>query len=227
MKILSLDTASERGSIALLDDGVVTAELRLDSRETHSARLLAGIEYLLRTAGWKLGGVGLVVAGAGPGSFTGIRIGVATAQGLAQSLNVPLAGISGLDAMAHQLRGLEGRVGVVMDAQRSQVYYAEYALYGGRMRRSAGPVLLHPSQLASRVRRSRKYVAGDGALRYAREMRLSGTGWPRLIEADFYLAGAMGRLALTRRRSWRTGDSPAIAPLYIRPPDALKPRVRK
>ncbi|MBM3791217.1 MAG: tRNA (adenosine(37)-N6)-threonylcarbamoyltransferase complex dimerization subunit type 1 TsaB, partial [Acidobacteria bacterium] len=128
IRILALDTATPHGSVALLEGREVCAELRLFSLETHSQRLLGTIEYLLQVTGWGLDEVGLVAAGIGPGSFTGIRIGVATALGLAQGKGIPFAAVSGMDATAHGAATTDGRLGVVIDARRSQVYYAEYAV---------------------------------------------------------------------------------------------------
>jgi tRNA threonylcarbamoyladenosine biosynthesis protein TsaB len=224
LKILSLDTATPRGSIALMEGREVVGELRLRSQETHSARLLTGIGFLLNSAGWELADVNLIVAGIGPGSFTGIRIGAATALGLAQSLALAYVGISGLDALAHQLPGVEGRIGVVMDAQRSQVYYAEYVSSHGRVRKGMVPALLDPGSLARNLRGAHVHLIGDGAVRYAAELKLSKAGWPRLVDVDLYLAASLGRLALDRRRSWQSGECLSCKPLYIRPPDARKPR---
>ncbi len=224
MKVLSLDTSTSRGSIALLEGRELVGELRISSQETHSVRMLAGIEFLLSSAGWRLSELELVAAGIGPGSFTGIRIGVATALGLAQSLSIPYAGISGMDAMAHQVPGIEGRLGVAMDAQRSQVYFAEYCCDKGRVRRKDNPVLMYPATLQSRLRRAHIYLIGDGAIRYARELDATRLGWPRLVDADPYLAAALGRLAVARPQVWKSGGYVSSEPLYIRPPDALKPR---
>lgn len=227
MKILSLDTSTPRGSVALLDGRVSTAELRLLSLETHSARLLASVDILLGSTGWHLADLDLVVAGMGPGSFTGIRIGVATAMGLAQTLSIPFAGISNLDALAHQTAGIDGRIGVVVDAQRSQVYFSEYLSDHGKIRSVGKPRVLCPLDLRSYSRRSHLYLIGDGAVRYARELMLPGVGWPRLVEVDLFLAAALGRLALGRKRSWRSGEFLQSEPLYIRPPDALRQKVRR
>jgi tRNA threonylcarbamoyladenosine biosynthesis protein TsaB len=226
LKILSLDTSTPRGSVALLEDRNLAAELRLLSLETHSARLLGSIDFLLKSLGWNLSDLGLVVAGIGPGSFTGIRIGVATAVGLAQTLSAPFAGVSGLDALARQLPGMEGRVGVVMDAQRCQVYYAEYRCSRGRFARISKAALLNPPDLAHRLRGAHLHLLGDGAQRYARELGIPGTGWPRLVEVDLFLAAALGRLALARKQTWRCGERAYAEPLYIRPPDAQKRKAK-
>ncbi len=224
LKTLALDTSTTRGSVALLQGNEITAEIRLTSLETHSARLLRSIEFLLDAAGWTLRDANLVVAGIGPGSFTGIRIGVATALGLAQSLAVPFAGISGLDALASQGGMIRGRVGVVMDAQRSQVYYAEYVCAGGAVRKAGKPELLRPFDLEIRLRKRHLYIVADQSLHCLAGLVGPGNRWPRLIAADLFLAPIIGRLAQSRRRSWTSGDYLAAEPLYIRPPDAARPK---
>jgi tRNA threonylcarbamoyladenosine biosynthesis protein TsaB len=224
LKVLSIDTSTSRGSVALLDDRIVVAEFRLRSLETHSARLLSSIDFLLQSANWKLGDLELIVAGIGPGSFTGIRIGVSSALGLAQTLAIPFAGVSGLDALAHVPQGLEGKIGVAMDAQRGQIYYAAYRAYRGRASRLGKPLLLTPEDLRRKLAGDRQAVVGDGAVRYAKDLKLRKIAWPRLIEVDLFLAGALGRLALARRRTWRSGENLCSEPLYIRPPDAKKKR---
>jgi tRNA threonylcarbamoyladenosine biosynthesis protein TsaB len=227
MKILALDTSTLRGSVALLQGRDLAGELRLTSLETHSARLLRSVDFLLGTVGWKLSDLDVIAAGIGPGSFTGIRIGLSTGLGLAQSLGLPFSGISGLDALALQVSFLEGTLGVVMDAQRHQLYYAEYLSGGGRIRQVRRPALLYPSDLERIVRRRHLYLVGDAALDFFIELKTGRSGWPRAIGADLFLAGGIGRLALARRRSWRSGDVLTTEPLYIRPPDATKPKLSK
>ena len=224
LKVLALDTSTPRGSVALLAGREVMGDLRLLSGDHHSARLLSSIDFLLQNCGWALSQLNLIAVGIGPGSFTGIRIGVSTALGLAQSLSCPLACVSGLDALAHEMSFLEGRIGIVMDAQRLQVYYAEYDASQGQVRKMRRPGLWFPSDLEPELGRKPLFVAGDGAVRYARELRVSAKARRRLVVVDLFLAAAIARLALTRRRSWRSGDFLKAEPLYIRPPDALRSR---
>jgi tRNA threonylcarbamoyladenosine biosynthesis protein TsaB len=227
LKILSLDTSSVRGSVALLNEEELIGELRLASLETHSSRLLKSIDFLLETAGWDFKDLNLIAAGIGPGSFTGIRIGVATALGLAQSLDIPFAGVSGLDALARQNPFLRGKIAVIMDAQRSQVYYAEFINNEGRIRRVGRPLLLYPAAIEQQLKRKSIFLIGDGAYRYFSGLGTSRSNRPRFVMTDMFIAAGIGRLALSRKRSWKTGAALQSEPLYIRPPDAAKSKFKR
>jgi tRNA threonylcarbamoyl adenosine modification protein YeaZ len=226
VKVLALDTSTRRGSVALLAGMDMAGELRLNSLETHSTRLLRSVSFLLEMTGWHLRDLGLVAAGLGPGSFTGIRIGVSTALGLAQTLRIPFAGVSGLDAVAGMIRRPGAAIGVVMDAQRSQVYFAEYDRPDGSPRSRRRPALWDPEDLALRLRNRHVYLVGDGIERMARTI-VPGASWPRVLETELFIAGSIGRLALARKRTWRRGEFIGAEPLYIRPPDATRPKKRK
>jgi tRNA threonylcarbamoyladenosine biosynthesis protein TsaB len=221
LKTLALDTSSVCGSVALLEGSEVRAEIRTRSPLGHSATLLHSVEFLLERAGWRLGDLGLVAAGTGPGSFTGIRVGISTALGLSQSLAIPFAGVPGLDVLAWQAAWLGGEIGVVLDAQRDQVYYGAYTCPSGRPVRSGRPVLLDLPELERTLARRHAHVVADlDAARWEGIPRED--GWPRRVPADLFLAAGVGRLALRRRRYWQTGDAPTAEPLYIRPPDAVR-----
>jgi tRNA threonylcarbamoyladenosine biosynthesis protein TsaB len=189
-------------------------------------RLIGSIHFLLGSADWRLEEIDLIAACLGPGSFTGIRIGVATALGLAQTLGLPFAGISGLDALAYGVSVPEGLIGVVLDAQRSQIYYAEYSKRGNRMRNLESAFLCNPEDLKHRLEGRQMFLVGDGTVRYGRRLGILGKGWPMVVNADLFIASGIGRLALKRRRSWRVGDHLRADPLYIRPPDAMKSKRR-
>ena len=203
------------------------AELRLYSLETHSVLLLSSIDFLLGRLGWVLKDLNLVAVGIGPGSFTGIRIGIATALGFAQPLCIPFAGISGLDALVHQYYFPDGSVAAVLDAHRSQLYYGEYASRNGRIRQTKKPRLLHISDLERHLAGGHLYIVGDHRVCPLEELRRASGGWPRPVTVDLFLAASIGRLAFSRKRTWHSGDSIIAEPLYIRPPDALKKKSRK
>lgn len=236
LRVLALDTSSPRGSVALLEGGEVRGEIRLAAEISHSERLLRSIEFVLESCLRKLDEIELVAVGIGPGSFTGIRIGVATALGLAQTLERPLAGVSGLDALGTALGRVAGEIanaprksaciaiGIVMDAGRGQVYYSGYGASARRIRRVGRPILCDPSELARTLGRRRVLLAGDGAERYARELGIGRSSPRRLVAVDPFLAAEIGRVALSRPASWRQGAELEAEPLYIRLPDALVKR---
>jgi tRNA threonylcarbamoyladenosine biosynthesis protein TsaB len=226
-KILAFDTSSVRGSVALLEGAELRAELRLNSLQTHSALLLSSIDFLLGRAGWALGDLSLVAVGIGPGSFTGIRIGIATALGFAQTLAIPFAGISGLDALVHQFTFPDGYVGAVLDAHRAQVYYGEYICRHGRIRRSKKSCLFNISDLERRLADRHTYIVGDLTACLPQVLKHGDARWPRPVPADLFLAASIGRLALLKKRNWRSGETIIAEPMYIRPPDAVKNKGKK
>ena len=226
-KILAFDTSTTRGSVALLEGREVRAEIRLNSSHTHSTLLLSSINFLLERLKWSLKNLDLVAAGIGPGSFTGIRIGVATALGLSQSLSIPFAGISGLDALAYQVKFLNGKIGVILDASRSQVFYGEYACKGGGIRRIQKSALIGVSDLEHYLADRHLYIAGD--ISSCRFMETKKSSMSRLhpIPVDMFLAASIGQLAGSRKNKWRSGNYAITEPMYIRQPDALENKRRK
>ena len=226
-KILSFDTSSVRGSVALLEGLELRAELRLNSLQTHSALLLSSIDFLLDRVGWMLRDVNLVAVGIGPGSFTGIRIGIATALGLAESLSIPFAGVSGLDAIARQFPFPNGTVLAVLDAHRSQLYCGTYISKNGKIRPEKKPELLNVSDLERHLSDRHTYIVGDLKACRLDDSQRRVAEWNIPVSADLFLAAGIGRLALQGKRKWRSGEAIMAEPMYIRPPDALKNKGKK
>ncbi|MDR0310464.1 MAG: tRNA (adenosine(37)-N6)-threonylcarbamoyltransferase complex dimerization subunit type 1 TsaB [Acidobacteriota bacterium] len=221
-KILAFDTSSERGSVALLEGDTLRAELRSNAATGHSALLLEAADFILRRAGLTLKDLTLIAAGIGPGSFTGIRIGVATGIGLAQSLGIPFAGVSGLDVLARRAAQINsGRICVLLDARRGQFYFCEYEGKNGRLRRLCRPALIEVSDVKDHLANA-VWITGDLNKDQVRETGKSFPRHARWIPVDLFLAEGIGRLGLERKRTWRSGDFITAEPLYIRPPDAVR-----
>ena len=125
MKILGIDTSAKTATAALTEDGVLTAEASVRT-DTHSSTLLPMIEALLRAAKTEIRDLDAMAVTVGPGSFTGVRIGVATVKGLAFADHIRCVGISSLEAMAYNFAGIEGIVVPVIDARRGMVYAAVF-----------------------------------------------------------------------------------------------------
>ncbi|HSR10897.1 MAG TPA: tRNA (adenosine(37)-N6)-threonylcarbamoyltransferase complex dimerization subunit type 1 TsaB, partial [Thermodesulfobacteriota bacterium] len=136
MIVLALETATLAGSVALVDAGDgetgrrIIGENTLSNPETHSARLMPGIDRLLKEASLTIRDIGGIAVSIGPGSFTGLRIGVATAKGLAYALGIPVAGVPTLDALAATRPFSPDPVCPVLDARKKEVYAALFRCNG-------------------------------------------------------------------------------------------------
>jgi tRNA threonylcarbamoyladenosine biosynthesis protein TsaB len=193
MLILAFDTATDVATSALVDDGEVLGE-----RTSRAVTLLEDVDALLRQAGMRTRDVRALAVGIGPGSFTGIRIGLSTARGLALALGIPVAGVSTLDALA---AGAPGAVPVV-DARRREVFVP-------------GAVLA-PADLA--VEPGKVYV-GSGAVRYRELLEPAGAEIPP--DAD---ERHLPRARFHAQLAHNFGPAEDVEPLYLRVPDADKTR---
>ncbi|MBA1333989.1 MAG: tRNA threonylcarbamoyladenosine biosynthesis protein TsaB [Firmicutes bacterium] len=126
MKVLAIDTSSIVASAAVLDGDKLAAEYILNHRKTHSEHLLPIIEEILESCGTDISEIDIIAVASGPGSFTGLRIGAATAKGLAHALGIPVVGVPTLDGLAFNLPYCDGIICPIMDARRNQVYTALY-----------------------------------------------------------------------------------------------------
>lgn len=166
MNILALDTSASPVSAAIVRDGFLLGEYYLNTRTTHSQTLMPVVESLLKTTGMKLEEIDVLAVNAGPGSFTGVRIGVATVKGLSLPLNKPCASVSTLEAMAHCMPYREGIVCAVMDARCFQVYNALFRSDNGTVERITEDRALSIEELAAELEgygQDRIYLTGDGA----------------------------------------------------------------
>jgi tRNA threonylcarbamoyladenosine biosynthesis protein TsaB len=194
MRVLALDTTTPAGSAALVEDDRILAEERGDGTRPHAERLPSELLRILARVGLPLSAVDLFAVAAGPGSFTGLRIGIATVQGLAFVQQKRIVAVSALEAAAHAVSGdlrPGDLVGAWIDAHRRDVFSALF--------RVGLPAIF----------------AGDGAVTY--HDSIGGGG--RVVEPAC-LAGAIGRLAVMRARAGEAIDAAAVQPLYVRRPDA-------
>lgn len=133
MKILAIDSSGLVASAALLHDGILVAEYTVDYKKTHSQTLLPMVDEIVRMTGQELAEIDAVAVANGPGSFTGLRIGAATAKGLGLALKKPVIGVPTVDALAYNLYGTERLVCPLMDARRGQVYTGLYTFEGEKL----------------------------------------------------------------------------------------------
>lgn len=191
--LLAMDTATEEVAIGLGEvsgRGVRTlGELNLDVPRASLTHLVPGIARLLEATGLHPADITAVAVGRGPGSFTGVRIGVATAKGVAQGLGVPLHGVGTLDAVAERFAEHEGLVGIVGDAMRKEVYPLLFECGGGEVRRLGGYSVARPADAAA------EWAAGD-----ERPILLAGNGLRKY--ADVFTEALGSRASLAPASSW-------------------------
>lgn len=166
MRILALESSAKAASVAVSDGGAVVAQYFQASGLTHSRTLLAMAQDILKNLELKMSDVGGVAVSVGPGSFTGIRIGLAAAKGLAWGAGIPLCGVSTLEAMAHLCPRDDVVVCPVMDARRGQVYNARFSLCGGTLSRLTPDRAISLEELASEIKNDKipHFLLGDGAV---------------------------------------------------------------
>jgi tRNA threonylcarbamoyladenosine biosynthesis protein TsaB len=222
MMVLSLDTTTRGGSCALARDGVVVRERAGDASQPHDARLPHDLMTLLSDAQVALDEIDVYAVATGPGSFTGLRIGIAAMQGLAFAAGKPLIGISAFDALAHRAgaaAATPARIATWIDAWRGEVYAALYE-DGGEIE---APTVERVDAVLARLRQAPTplLLIGDAAAIY-RDTIINVLGDSvRIAEpAAPLLAGTIARLAMKPARAGQLPPPHAIRPLYVRRPDA-------
>lgn len=214
MRVLAVETSTLAGGVALLDGESVRGEYVLDVRTTHSERLMSAIDRVLSDAGWTARDLeGLAVA-VGPGSFTGLRIGLSTVKGLALALGIPVAPVPTLDAMAASLPWACLPVCPVIDARKREVYTCLYRWDGAGMRREWEYLAIPPDELARRLDEP-VILLGDGALAVHTPLARLAPAPSRMPSPAF-----VGHLGLERLRAGSTVAAADLAPLYLRPSEA-------
>lgn len=165
MKILAIETSAKSVSAAVVEGGVPLASAYQNMGLTHSRTLMPLVDGMLSAAGLRVQDMDLLAAANGPGSFTGLRIGVSALKGLAWALEKPCCGVSTLAAMARNLAHMEGLIICAMDARRDQVYNALFLAHDGVLTRQCPDRAIGLAELAEEIknRPEPKLVVGDGA----------------------------------------------------------------
>lgn len=165
MKILGIDSCTKACGASLYEDGKITASFTVNNALTHSQTLLPTIKNMLNEANLELKNMDYIAVSVGPGSFTGIRIGLATAKGLAHSNDIPMIGVSTLESLAYNIPYFEGIICPCLDARRNQVYNALFKFEDGVLRRLTPDRAISASDLTEELKAYNETIAfiGDGS----------------------------------------------------------------
>ena len=230
MLILAFETTAKAGSVALLEDGKLLAESYQNTGLTHSQTLMVMAEDMLKQAGKTVADVTAVAVAEGPGSFTGVRIGVAAAKGFAWGRQIPCYGVSTLEAMAVSLGIYEGYVCACMDARRSQVYNALFQVNKGVAERFSEDRAIALADLKTELEHidGPIYLVGDGSqLTYK---TLSGDIPNLILPPEHRMhqrAVGVAILAEQKQAAGEAGDGNALSPNYLRLSQAERERAEK
>ena len=227
MKLLGVESATLSGGVALLDGDRLLGEITLNIAITHSERLMSAVDRLLIDCGLAPADLDGLAVSVGPGSFTGLRVGIATVKALAMALDLPVAAVPTLDALASRLPFADAPVCPILDARKSEVYLSLYRWRDGGMAREWDYLALPPELAAARLD-APVILLGDG-IEACRP-------WLDRLGAEARVAPAAQRMpsaasvAVLGRAALSAGEgvgADSLAPLYLRPPEAeLKARRR-
>ena len=224
MLALGIDTSSPIGSVGLAGEQGLIAELSLMTRATHSERLLSSVSATLLVAGEALKAVTVFAVTSGPGSFTGLRIGIATAKGLALGSGRPLVGFSTLETIALACqpwlpRDGGGPVCVLLDAGRGEVYRGLFNVSGGTAKRLAPEAAMAPAEATERLPAG-SLVCGSGVAACRRELEARLPAAALVVEEAPSIGATLARRALALAAERGLSDLPALIPNYLRLSDA-------
>ncbi len=230
MLILAFETSAKAGSAALWQNGKLLGESYQNTGLTHSQTLLSMAENLIASCGYTPGQVEAVAVAAGPGSFTGVRIGVAAAKGFAWGAELPCCGVSTLEAMAENLGIYEGYVAATMDARRNQVYNALFQAKDGKLTRITQDRAISLADLSRELSAVRDpiYLVGDGSVLTCEA--LSGQIPNLILPPEHKMhqrAAGVARVAEKMLQKGECSDANGLTPNYLRLSQAERERLEK
>ena len=230
MKILALETSAKSVSSAVWESGELLAYAYQNTGLTHSRTLMPLVDAMLKNSSVSLEDIGLIAVAAGPGSFTGLRIGVSAAKGLAWTLELPCCAVSTLEAMAQNLRHMDATVICAMDARRSQVYNAVFSACGGNLLRCTPDRAIGLAELADELKTDEKMkiVVGDGAKLCYTYLSENGIDCS-LAPSSLRMQNAAGVAQVAEEMAARgeTVSAGALVPNYLRLSQAERERLAR
>lgn len=221
MKVLAIDSSNYVMGVAVMNDGVIVGELITNLKKNHSIRLMPAIEDLLEEVSIKPNELDRIVVAEGPGSYTGLRIGISIAKTLAWTLNVPLVGVSSLEVLAQSGRYFDGAIVPFFDARRGQVYTSFFVQEGGHLtRKSDDQIVLFEDWLKANKETSEKFLFISNDLSNHRERIESILGEKAVFPPISSLNARPSELAVLGAVKEPVEDVHSFKPNYVRMAEA-------
>lgn len=218
MRLLAVDTTTPSGSVALLEDDRILGEVGIESPATHSARLLTSVDLLLKAHGLEIGDLDGFAVSPGPGSFTGLRIGLSTVKAFVFATGKPVAAVSSLAALAWKHRADKPvLVGPMLDAKKGEIYAALYEAGPKALRPVIPEGAYAPEEFLARLPRRRTIIFAGPGLDLCRRRLAALLGvQARFSERTSFIAAEIGRLGRDELRRGGGVDASTLEPLYHR-----------
>jgi tRNA threonylcarbamoyladenosine biosynthesis protein TsaB len=222
MKILAIETATIAGSIAILDDSAgLVGEVRVDVRIVHAERLMPSVEWLLKASEISIHQIDAFAVSIGPGSFTGLRIGLSTVKGFSYATGKPIVSVPTLDAFARTLPYCSYMICPMFDARKNDVYAALYKWDGDDCRKILQETAISPTALLGQIQ-ERTVFMGDGAILYRKiiseTLRDNAVFAPASRMSPS--ASAVAEIGAEKLKQGIVADTVALTPFYIRRSEA-------
>ena len=222
MKVLGIDTSTLCASVGLMDDGEPISDYLLNIPVTHSERLIGAIEFVLKEARCPIGNLDGWAISLGPGSFTGLRIGVSTIKGLAFATGKPVAGVSTLDVLASQIATTPYLICPILDARKKEVYTAFYRYEEGScLKRQSDYQAIRPEDLVKKIKEQTIFL-GNGVKTYGDFLLNSLPSLAIFSPAPLHFShGSMvAKLGFELLQKGERLDLSTFVPIYVRPSEA-------
>lgn len=222
MLTLAIETSTEIGGVCLYESSKgILGEMRLGRQKRHSATLMPAISYILKTTNTMLSDIDFFTVSIGPGSFTGLRVGLSTVKGLCYSTGKPLVAMSSLEAFSHQFMLFEGLICPLFDAKKNEVYGAVFFSDGSEIKRLSDDMVCHIDRILHQLDKKTLF-AGTGAERYRRHivevLKKHAVFAPPSIMHP--LASTLAIAAIRMAEKGKFTDPVTLIPRYIRPSEA-------
>ncbi len=222
MRILAVDTSTPTGGIAVLTGDMLVAEVLVTSQKTHARRLMSAIDSTLRLAETDLAECDGLAVTIGPGSFTGLRIGISAVKGLGFATGKPVTGVSTLDVLAHQFPWFPDLICPMLDAKKEEVYTAIYRCHhNANWQKVVSDCAVNPKQWLSQIRGPCLFV-GNGAVMYKNMIEETLGPQARFVppHLNTLRASVVAQIGMKQIERGETVDVALLAPNYIRKSDA-------
>ena len=221
MYILGIETSTMTGSVAIITEQQLIVEQTINTKITHAERLITTIDDTLRAASLTIREIDGIAVSSGPGSFTGLRIGVTTAKSLAYSIRKPIVAVSSLDALSSQFFYTSYLICPMLDARKKEVYSACYRNSGAKVQRVSEYAVITPANLLKGIHEPTLFL-GDGVMPYRREIA-STLGESAIFADAAHLlprGSLVAKLGCDRLLAGEQDDCSALTPFYLRQSDA-------